>query len=209
MEQLLEIRTIPVQMELRCKEAQTRIKTEHASLNVTRDRGALRVMHSYPRLRIDTYETRSSMNLMSVARSVEVYAQKGMQAAYEATGRIVREGNMLMDISGNQNAISDIIYQRMQNGLDSMLGFIPSVPAKITWDPPRLSMQYDADRLSFEWRTYNRPEYEYTPASVEYVVKQYPKLEIEYKGRPVYVPPTADPEYDPEADDLLQFDITA
>lgn len=116
---------------------------------------------------------------------------------------------MLMDISGNQNAICDIISRRMQHSFDTMLGFTPSVPAKISWEPQQLNMQYEADRLSFDWRTNSTPEYEYSPASVEYVIKQYPKIEIEYKGKPVYVPPEADPEYDPETDALFSLDVTA
>ncbi|MDD2568170.1 MAG: DUF6470 family protein [Clostridia bacterium] len=209
MEQLIQIKAIPMQVELKCTRARAEISTEKASYEMTRSRGSLSINHSYPRLRVDTYEARSSMNLKSVARSVQDFGKAGVQAAYEATSRTVQEGNMLMDISGNNNAIADIIYRRMQDTTETAMVFLPSVPAEINWESGDLSMKYETDRLSFDWRTNSNPQFEYTPADVQYIVKQYPKIEIQYVGGPNYIPPSADPNYDPETDAKLKLDVTA
>ncbi|MDP4109972.1 MAG: DUF6470 family protein [Bacillota bacterium] len=206
MDQLIEIKRIPMQLEIHCTRAQIKMKTNRSVCRMNREGGSLNVSRSYPQLKIDTYESRARMGFTSVTRSADVYAQKGVQAANDATARIIQEGNTLMD---NDNSISDIMFSRMSGHFDAMLGFTPSVPAKIEWKPEQLNMQYEADRMSFEWRTNSEPEYEYTPADVECIVKQYPKIEILYKGKPVYIPPKANPDYDPETDDLINLDITA
>jgi hypothetical protein len=90
----------------------------------------------------------------------------------------------------------------MQSSLDTALAFLPSVPAEISWEPQQLSMKYEMDKLSFVWRTSQQPDMQYTPASIEYHVKQYPKLEIEYIGKPMYVPPSASPDYVPPKLDM-------
>ncbi len=202
MEQLLQMRTTPIVMEMTVNRAKLEVSSEQPSYTMTRNKGSLQIQHSNPKLNIDTYEARSSMNLKSCARSVQDFAAEGMQAAYEATGRIAEEGDMLMNIQNKGNTIGEIAYQNMQPNLDTVLAFLPSVPADISWEPQQLSMQYEMDRLSFDWRTQQQPEMQYTPASVEFHVKQYPKLEIEYVGKPLYVPPSASPDYVPPKLDM-------
>lgn len=202
MEQLLQMRTTPIVMEMTVNRAKLEVSSEQPSYTMTRNKGSLQIQHSNPKLNIDTYEARSSMNLKSCARSVQDFAAEGMQAAYEATGRIAEEGDMLMNIQNKGNTIGEIAYQNMQPNLDTVLAFLPSVPADISWEPQQLSMQYEMDRLSFDWRTQQQPEMQYTPASVEFHIKQYPKLEIEYVGKPLYVPPSASPDYVPPKLDM-------
>ena len=107
-----------------------------------------------------------------------------------------------MEIQNKSNTIADIAYQNMQNNYESVMTFLPSVPANINWDPQQLSMQYEMDKLSFDWRTSQQPDMQFTPASIEYHVKQYPKIEIEYVGKPTYVPPSASPDYVPPKLDM-------
>ncbi|HEX3037471.1 MAG TPA: DUF6470 family protein [Oscillospiraceae bacterium] len=202
MEQLLQMRTTPIVLEMTVNRAKLQMSSEQPSCNMTRAKGHLQIEHSYPKLNIDTYEARSSMDLKTCARSVQDFAAEGVQAGYDATARIAEEGNMLMDIQNKGNTIGEIAYQNMQSTLDTELAFLPSVPADISWDPQQLSMQYEMDKLSFDWRTSQQPEMQYTPASVEYHVKQYPKLEIQYVGKPLYVPPSASPDYVPPKLDM-------
>lgn len=203
MEQLLQIRTVPIKLEMVVNKAKLEVSSTQPSCDVTRTAGSLQIDHSYPKLNIDTYETRSSMGLKTCARSVQEFAADGVQAGYEATARIAQEGDMLMDIQNKGNTIGQIAFQNMQSTLDTALGFTPSVPANISWDPQQLNMQYEMDKLSFDWRTNQLPQMQYTPASIEYQVKQFPKIEIEYIGKPIYVPPSASPDYVPPKLDVV------
>lgn len=204
MEQLLQMRTTPIVLEMTVNKAKLEVSSEQPSCNMTRSKGYLQIEHAYPKLNIDTYEARSSMDLKTCARSMQDFAAQGVQAGYDATAKIAEEGNMLMDIQNKGNTIGQIAYQNMQSSLDTELAFLPSVPADISWDPQQLNMQYEMDKLSFDWRTNQQPQMQYTPASIEYHVKQYPKLEIQYIGKPLYVPPSASPDYVP-----TKFDMTA
>lgn len=202
MEQLIQIHTVPIVLEMTVSRARLEMSSNQPSYDMTRSKGSFEIEHSYPKLNIDTYEARSSMGLKTCARSVQDYGTDSVQAGYDATAKIAEEGNMLMDIQNKSNSIAEIAYQNMQNNYESVMTFLPSVPANINWDPQQLSMQYEMDKLSFDWRTSQKPEMEFTPASIEYHVKQYPKIEIEYVGKPVYVPPSASPDYVPPKLDM-------
>lgn len=200
MQQLLEIRNRPLQMEFKVEPARYEMKSPRSSFEVNREKGALEISSKPAKLRMDSFDMRASLGLVSVPTSVKQYGERGVQTAYEATARMAEEGNMMMD---SANAISDIAYQKMQPNLDTALSFSPSVPVNISVEPHDIQMKYKMDKLSFEWRTNHAPELEYVPGKLTYTVTQYPGLEIKYLGRPIYVPPSADPEYEPSNFNVL------
>jgi hypothetical protein len=65
--------------------------------------------------------------------------------------------------------------QSVQANLDTAISLIPSLPEKTV--SQNLSMQYETEKMSFEWRTQNRPLKERILASKEYCVKEYSKAE--------------------------------
>lgn len=206
MEQLIEIKTVPIEFEYKVQHA----KLEYAdstqpSYNLTRANGSFHVTHQYPRIHIDTTELRSSMNLKSVFRSTADAAEEGMQAAMEATSQIAEEGNALMNIQDGMDVATLIQNEAMdqyQSSLDSITTAIPSVPADISWDPGQLSIQYNADKLAFDWRTSDKVEKSFTPAKIDFLVKQYAHIEFKYLGKPMYIPPSASPDYKPPKMDV-------
>jgi len=42
-----------------------------------------------------------------------------------------------------------------------------------------------------------RKKPEFVPGNIEVIIKEYPRIEITYIGDPIYVPPSADPNYKP------------
>ena len=46
----------------------------------------------------------------------------------------------------------------------------------------------------------DRPEFEFIPGSIEFIIEQMPGLDIEYLGDPIYFPRSADPNYEPPLD---------
>ena len=208
MEQLIQITSIPIQMEVRFQNATTEINTRPPSYNLTRQEGKLTINHSYPKLNIDTYEARVSMGLKSEPESVREYGANGIAAAYQATFEITREGNMLADISKNNDAITKIARAHTLDRTDVELAFLPSVAAQISWEPAQLNLNGTADKLTFNWQTHSKPEITYTPADVVCRITQYPDVEIKYLGGPNYIPPSADPNYDPETDPNVLLNVT-
>lgn len=203
MEQLLQIQNVPLAYELKINHARYEMKTEDASVEIKRDRGSFTVNNQPAQMRIDTVNMRASMGFLTNTQMVQRYARNGYQTALQAIGNAAQEGTMLMQSLPGQNVVEQMSQQQLQSNIEMAIAFTPSVPADISWEKGSLSMQYEMDKLVFDWRT-NRPQMEYIPGNVEYYIKQMPKTEITYIGRPLYVPPSADPKHEPNS-----FDISA
>lgn len=213
MDQLLEIHNVPVKVEIVVTHAKINISSQPASFNLTRDRGSLSIEHSYPKLHIDSSAARSSMNLKNPLELTRDFAQRGVQAAQEATARTAEQRHALIATQNKgSEPICDFARDRLRQTADLIPAAIPSVPSQISWEPQQLKIQYEKDRLNFDWRM-NRPKIDFVPGKVEFRIKQYPKTEIKYIGKPHYVPPSADPEYEGNEqngqDENSRFEATA
>lgn len=196
MEPLLEMRTIPMSMEFKINKAHYEIKNSNASVEITRNEGGLE-MHVKPiKLNIDTVDARCSVGIKSVIRSDGDFAKQGIKSAYEATASFAEEGNMMLDIRIKDNPIPEIAIQKFNSEISFNLGVTPSVGSEITWDPQEISIKYEMDKLNFDWKI-NRPQINFIPGSIEFIINEYPRVEINYIGTPIYVPPSADPNYKP------------
>ena len=197
MEQLIEITRVPIEIEMRTSRAQLQYTKGTAELEVSRDKGGLSIKSRPIQLNVDTFEMRNSI-LPSPTTSIEQSAQKGQQAAYQATAARAQEGELYLkakigeDVQAQlaKTAISTEMYS--QPGLD----FIPKAGPEITWDPAEMNIRYEMDKLNFDWRI-NKTEFEFIPGDIEISVKQKPEVIIKYVGGPLYVPPSADPDYEP------------
>lgn len=203
MEQLIEMRSTPIQLKWHIQHAKYEIKTEPSSLEIERTPGSFTISNKNGRLLLDTYDARSSMGLKTVADSLRQSAELGMQAANDATANFAKEGDMMMNYYQYDNVMADIASQRMDSSVETALGFSPSVPVNITWEPQDFSMRYEMDKLNFEWHTHQTPEVEYVPSKIEYYISTYPDIEFTYVGKPLYVPPSAEPGYEEQPFDML------
>lgn len=195
MEQLLKITTIPIQIEFKVNNARFERQSATADVEISRNKGGLTIKSQPIKLNIDTFEARNSV-VPTTARSIAQNAQAGMSAAYQATAQFVNEGQMLLNAKIGEDAIGQIIQNRMANNNQYVLGFAPSSPAEITATPMDFTIEYEMDKLNFEWKT-NRGDFQFIPGNIEFTLKQRPSVVIEYIGGPIYVPPSADPDYVP------------
>ena len=194
MKPLIRITTVPISYELKINNARLERRSGTAEFNVTRDRGGLRIESNNIKLSLDTFEARNSV-VPTAIRSIEQLAEKGRTAAYEATARYTNEGTILMDAKLDGTALNQIFKNRAQLPTGEFaLGFTPSARPEITWSEPNISIQYEMDKLNFEFKLSNG-DFEFIPGSIEMNITQYPDVIIEYIGKPIYVPPSADPDY--------------
>lgn len=196
MKPLLEIHTVPISIEFKTTPAQLTRTSATADLEISRERNGLQIKSRPIKLNIDTFESRSSY-MPTVKQSIDQMAEKSINIAYQATARFAQEGNMLLDITTGADPLGDIIRSRsMGQSKDFTIGFVPNAPANISWTPGDMQIRYEMDKLNFDWKT-NQGDFEFTPASIEFNIKQYPKVVIDYVGDPIYVPPSANPNYVP------------
>ena len=191
---LIKITTVPISFEFKVNNARLERSSGTAELNVTRDRGGLRIESNNIKLSLDTFEARNSV-VPTTRRSIEQLGEKGRTAAYEATARYTNEGTIMMDAKLDGNALNQIFSDRAQMPTGEFtLGFTPSARPEISWSEPNISIQYEMDKLNFEFKLANG-NFEFIPGNIEINIKQYPDVVIEYIGKPIYVPPSADPDY--------------
>ncbi|MDO4711404.1 MAG: DUF6470 family protein [Peptostreptococcaceae bacterium] len=200
MEPLIRITNVPITIEMKSTSARIKRTSDRVDLNISRtEGGGLRIESEPIKLRIDTFEARNSV-VPTTRRSIEQAAQRGMKAAYEATAKLGREGQMLMDakLSGGK-ALDRIFAMSMEEPTgDFTLSRIPTVGPEISWSEPDLTIEYDMEKLNFDWRI-QKGDFEFIPGSIEFSITQRPDVVIEYIGSPIYVPKSADPHFEAEA----------
>ena len=193
-EPVLEIRTIPMSFEMKINKSRYEIATTNATFELQRTKGGFDMKMRPTKLNIDTVEARYSAGIKSVMRSVQDYAKRGVQAGYEAVAAYAREGSLMMDISIVENPIPAIAMKKFISEVEFNVGFAPEVGPDISWEIGSISMNFKMDDLNFDWNT-SGPEINFIPGNIEFIVSEYPKVEINYVGTPIFVPPSANPNY--------------
>lgn len=194
---LIEIKTVPIEIEMKVTHAKMEYSRGTAELEISRGEGGMSIKSRPIRLNIDTFEARNSV-CPTAMRSVEQYAQQGKQASYEATATYAQQGQLLLDAKIGQELVTQFAADAQNRNLKTNVGlqFLPTVGPEISWDPGEMHIRYEMEKLNFDWRV-NQPQFEFTPGDIELSVKQQPDVVIKYVGGPLYVPPSADPDYRP------------
>lgn len=194
---LIEIKTVPIEIEMKVSHAKLEYTRGTADLEISRGEGGLSIKSRPIKLNIDTFEARNSV-VPTAMRSQQQAAQKGQEASYTATATYAQRGQMLLDAKIGEELITKFAAEDMMKDYKANVGltFLPSVPPEISWDPGEMRIRYEMDKLNFDWRV-NQPEFEFTPGDIEISIKQQPDVIIKYVGGPLYVPPSSDPSYQP------------
>ena len=196
MRPLIEIQTIPIEIQMKTTNAHLEYARGTAQMEVSRDRRGLQIRSQPIRVNIDTFEARSSI-VPTTAQSIQQGAAQGQRAAYEATAVLAQEGRMMMEAIIDQDVIPQLAQQKTVDQ-PAQLGiqFLPEVGPDISWTGGEMSIRYEMDKLNFDWRM-NQMQFTFVPGDIEFKVTQQPDVVIKYIGGPLYVPPSADPNYEP------------
>ena len=196
MKPLIEITTVPIQIEMKTTHAKLEYVRGTAEMEISRDKGGLQIKSRPIRVNIDTFEARNSIT-PTLARSIEQNAQKGQQAASTATATFAQEGKLMMETKLGEEVITKLAKDAYKDNIREVaMDFLPSVGPEITWDVGEMNIRYEMDKLNFDWKV-NPTKFEFVPGDIEIYVKQKPEVIIKYIGGPLYVPPSADPDYEP------------
>lgn len=194
---LIEIKTVPIEIEMKVSHAKLEYTRGTADLEISRGEGGLSIKSRPIKLNIDTFEARNSV-VPTAMRSQQQAAQKGKEASYTATATYAQHGQMLLNAKIGEELITKFAAEAAMKDYKPNVGltFLPSVPPEISWDPGEMQIRYEMDKLNFDWRV-DKPQFEFTPGDIELSVTQQPDVIIKYVGGPLYVPPSSDPDYEP------------
>lgn len=195
MERLIEIKTVPIELEMKVNHARLNYKRSTVDLEISRNQGGLQIRSKPIKVNIDTFEARNSVSPTAM-RSIEQAAQRGQQKVYDTTATYARRGDLLLEAKIGEQLISQFAMESQQVNTDFAMKWLPTTGPDISWDGGELNIRYEMDKLNFDWRMDNG-NVEFIPGNIEFTVTQQPDVIIKYIGGPVYVPPSADPDYVP------------
>ena len=201
MQPLLKIQTVPISLEMRTKRAQLTpgdgsIEAKLPKAKVGRTRGKAYIRTTPAQVNIDSSRARASAGLKSAPQTVREFAEAGRADAREAARNYAEQGNQVVDSHGKGVPVAEAASAKMISSAETIMAFIPSVPPEIEVEEGSISFDYSPDTLQYDWNVKTTPPLEYIPGSIEFTVEQYPEVIIEYIGSPIYVPPSADPNYE-------------
>ena len=195
MERLIEIKTVPIELEMKVNHARLDYKRSTVDLEISRDQGGLQIRSKPIKVNIDTFEARNSVSPTAM-RSIEQAAQRGQKKVYDTTATYARRGDLLLEAKIGEQLISQFAMESQQVNTDFAMKWLPTTGPDISWDGGELSIRYAMDKLNFDWRMDNG-NVEFIPGNIEFTVTQQPDVIIKYIGGPVYVPPSANSDYVP------------
>ncbi len=193
--QLLKITTTPMKYELEIEHARLEHNSDfQPTADVTTTKPELRIKSKNAEARIDTYEARRSLGIQKIGDYIDSAAQNGKEAINQKTREYVEIGKEMSNTYAGAT-ISNIYSQKMLNQSSQLVTvFLPSTGADISWNPAELSMSYEPGDVSLDWDT-SSGMLSYVPGSVRMKILEYADISIEYLGEPLYVPPSANPDY--------------
>lgn len=193
---LIEIKTVPIEIQMKVTRAHLEYARGTAQVEISRDKGGLSIRSQPIQVNLDTFEARSSV-MPTTATLIKQQAQAGVQGAYQATGVLAREGRMMMEARINQDVIPQLAKQQnLGQPTNANIEFLPTTGPDISWDGGELSIRYEMDKLNFDWRM-EQMSFTFVPGDIEFTMTQRPDVVIKYVGGPLYVPPSSDPDYEP------------
>lgn len=194
---LIEITTVPIEISMKIKDATLEYSRGTAEMEVSRDDKGLSIRSRPIRLQVDTFEASNSIRPTAI-RSIEQSAQKGQQAAYEATATYAQQGKLLLEAKVGQEMVTKFAQDAQQKNIKTNVGldWIPKQGPEIDWQEGEMQIRYEMDKLNFDWRV-DQNHFKFTPGDIEISIEQRPYVIIKYIGGPLYVPPSADPNYQP------------
>ena len=193
---LIEIQTVPIEIQMKVTNAHLEYARGTAQMEISRDKGGLQIRSNPIKVNIDTFEARSSV-VPTTAQSIQQSAQKGLQASYEATAVLARQGRMMMESPVDGTVIPQMARDAVQQPMvDLNIQFLPTSDADLSWTGGEMSIHYEMDKLNFDWRM-EQMKFTFVPGDIEFTMTQRPDVIIKYVGGSLYVPPSSDPNYEP------------
>ena len=192
MNQMLNISSVPINIEVNITKAELKQSTEAPTVQINKNPGGMQIKADPIKVQIDNTAVRESLGYghKNIDTFAKDEANKGISVAYQA---IVNEGDSL---SRMETTPPEIAASKAARTLDTVMDFLPKGSPDISWTGNTLSINYQADQLDMDWNVQPKANLEFVPGSIEFIVNQLPKVEIEYTGEPIYFPRSAAPGYE-------------
>lgn len=205
---LIEITSVPIEIRMKTTNASLEYTRGTAEMEISRSDKGIDIKSRPIKLKLDTFEPRSAaaasgaMTTRGVAQPQPVAQtaqtpQADRQAAYEATSAYSDQGQIMLNARFGQELLEQSAQKPAVEPVQQENVAAEAESAQDTeWEDGQMEIRYEMDKLNFDWKI-DKGEFEFTPGDIEIIVEQQPKVTIKYMGGPIYVPRSADPNYEP------------
>ncbi|MFH5778018.1 DUF6470 family protein [Heyndrickxia oleronia] len=172
------------QIQMNTQPAIQSIEQPKADLDIQQPTAELHIDRFPSKLNIDQSEARADLDLKTIKRRIEEFAQTGYQDLLEGIARRAQEGNELMRIENGGNTIASIAKQngKLFPTHDITIGFIPKLGSvKIDYEPTKLDIQWDVKKPIINTQI-KKPIIDYQPGNVDVQIKRYQDLKIDFEN---------------------------
>jgi hypothetical protein len=159
------------------------IQQPNADMSSHQQPAEMEIEHTPSKLEMDSYEARADLDLKSVRRRIEDAAQDGYQAVLDGMARMSQQGDEMMNVQNNKDAIADIAHENStQPVYDFNVVFLPRPGSfKISYDPGSLKINWTIHKPEIEVKP-QKPIVNYTPGKVSSYIDTWNSLKIDYTG---------------------------
>ena len=177
----IRLQSTPAKIGLDIEQPVQEIEQKPADLSIEQPKAILEIETTPGKLTIDQSKAREDMDLKSLSKRVEEFAQQGYQDWLAGMARRSQQGNELRHIERGGNAIA---AQAKENGKGPEkqfnLGWIPShFSVKLDYQPAEVDIEVTPQKPNIEVQV-NRPTHDYTPGQVGVETLQKNDLEIDF-----------------------------
>ena len=218
MNPLIEIQTVPIEIKMTTKHATMEYTRGTAEMEISRsDSGGMDVRTRAIRVQMDKFEPSIGARTPRMTQNTQNQVQQqsqNRQTAYAVTGTTARHGELLVNAKVGQELLSQFGADGAADGVPEAMQVQAPVSAQVrqvqasAYEEPagqdseyeledaNMEIRYEMDKMNFDWKL-EQGEFKFTPGDIEFTVEQRPDVIIKYIGGPIYVPPSADPDYEP------------
>lgn len=157
------------------------IEQPPAQLSIEQPPADLEIEQIPAKLTIDQTEAWEDMDLKTVFKRTEEFAQLGYESWLEGMARVSEQGDELMRIeNGGDPIVRQAIENSEQPQYEFNVGWIPSpFSVNIHYEPGEVRIRAKANEPIID-ATQNKPIHRYTPGKVNIYVAQHNKLSISF-----------------------------
>lgn len=208
MEQLLNITTIPISIEFKINEPRFEFSDE-VKMEIPKNAKSIAKIKPL-KLNIDTMNSSKSIKSKDIGRELYSKFLKGSGAYYRATGEMAangnfrlnvymgEDGNIILPLTGKGSTplelLPEAVREHYLNPFFPVTGNGENVPMPLSQEAD-FTIEYEMDKVIRDFHL--SKGLKFVPGSIEVTIKEYPDVIFEYIGSPLYVPPSANPNYEP------------
>ncbi|MGE6611838.1 DUF6470 family protein [Peribacillus sp. NPDC076916] len=177
----IRLQSTSMKIGLNLEQPVQQIEQKAADQSIEQPQAILEIRTAPGKLTIDQSQAREDMDLKSLSKRVEEFAQQGYQDWLAGMARRAQQGTELRHIEKGGNALAEQARQNSKGPEKQFkLGWIPShFSVKLDYQPAQVEIEATAQKPIIDAQI-NRPNHTYTPGSVEVEILQKNALDIDF-----------------------------